>query len=96
MESGRRDARRHIPTPVFEYSQVSWQANHQLNTPPDLVDTIIEGAVIRVRPRAMTVAVINADLIPIMPGQGTGHEIMQRIAARWQAACWQHRYSPCL
>ena len=35
----------------------------------------------RVRPKAMTVAVILAGLFPIMWGSGTGSEIMQRIAA---------------
>ncbi len=47
----------------------------------DLQDAIREGAVLRVRPKAMTVAVIIAGLIPIMIGGGTGSEIMQRIAA---------------
>ena len=47
----------------------------------DLLDAIREGAVLRVRPKAMTVAVIIAGLIPIMIGSGTGSEVMQRIAA---------------
>ncbi len=47
----------------------------------DLKAAIMEGAVLRVRPKAMTVAVIIAGLIPIMIGQGTGSEVMQRIAA---------------
>ena len=47
----------------------------------NLHDAIIEGAVLRVRPKAMTVAVILAGLIPIMLGSGTGSEAMQRIAA---------------
>ena len=42
---------------------------------------IVEGAVLRVRPKAMTVAVIIAGLLPIMWGSGTGSEVMQRIAA---------------
>jgi copper/silver efflux system protein len=44
-------------------------------------DAIIEGAVLRVRPKAMTVAVILAGLLPIMLSSGTGSEIMRRIAA---------------
>ena len=55
--------------------------NQQLNSKQDLIETIIEGAVMRVRPKAMTVAVIIAGLIPIMLGEGTGSEVMQRIAA---------------
>ena len=47
----------------------------------ELLDAIMEGAVARVRPKAMTVAVIVAGLIPIMIGHGTGSEVMQRIAA---------------
>jgi Cu(I)/Ag(I) efflux system membrane protein CusA/SilA len=50
-------------------------------TAPDLLDAIREGAVLRVRPKAMTVAVILAGLFPIMWGTGTGSEVMQRIAA---------------
>ena len=46
-----------------------------------LMEAIREGAVLRVRPKAMTVAVIIAGLIPIMWGSGTGSEVMQRIAA---------------
>ena len=46
-----------------------------------LIDAIEEGAVLRVRPKAMTVAVIMAGLLPIMVSHGTGSEVMQRIAA---------------
>ncbi|MGZ5215785.1 MAG: efflux RND transporter permease subunit [Caldimonas sp.] len=44
-------------------------------------DAIREGAVLRVRPKAMTVAVILAGLVPIVWGSGTGSEVMSRIAA---------------
>lgn len=50
-------------------------------TEEHLLDAIREGAVLRVRPKAMTVAVILAGLFPIMWSSGTGSEIMQRIAA---------------
>jgi Cu(I)/Ag(I) efflux system membrane protein CusA/SilA len=46
-----------------------------------LLAAIDEGAVLRVRPKAMTVAVILAGLAPIMWSDGAGAEIMQRIAA---------------
>ncbi|MBP9737934.1 MAG: efflux RND transporter permease subunit, partial [Rhodoferax sp.] len=46
-----------------------------------VLDAIREGAVLRVRPKAMTVAVILAGLIPIVWGSGTGSEVMSRIAA---------------
>jgi len=47
----------------------------------ELLAAIEEGAVMRLRPRSMTVAVILAGLLPIMWAEGTGSEIMQRIAA---------------
>ncbi|MGB0722159.1 MAG: efflux RND transporter permease subunit [Gammaproteobacteria bacterium] len=53
----------------------------ELRDQRDLKAAIIEGAVMRVRPKAMTVAVIIAGLVPIMIGTGTGSEVMQRIAA---------------
>ncbi|MBX3624156.1 MAG: efflux RND transporter permease subunit [Rhizobacter sp.] len=46
-----------------------------------LLAAIREGAVLRVRPKAMTVAVILAGLLPIVWGSGTGSEVMSRIAA---------------
>ena len=46
-----------------------------------LLSAIREGAVLRVRPKAMTVAVVLAGLIPMMLGHGTGSEVMSRIAA---------------
>jgi Cu(I)/Ag(I) efflux system membrane protein CusA/SilA len=47
----------------------------------ELLDAIRVGAVLRVRPKAMTVAVILAGLVPIVWGSGTGSEVMSRIAA---------------
>lgn len=46
-----------------------------------LIAAVVEGAALRVRPKAMTVAVIVVGLLPIMIGGGSGSEIMQRIAA---------------
>jgi copper/silver efflux system protein len=66
------------------YLRHAWDvrlASGQTPTPELLMEAIAEGAVLRVRPKAMTVAVIIAGLLPIMFGAGTGSEIMQRIAA---------------
>ncbi len=65
------------------YLRHAWDARVAANhtSADDLLDAIREGAVLRVRPKAMTVAVIIAGLIPIMLGSGTGSEVMQRIAA---------------
>ena len=47
----------------------------------DLYDAVMEGAVERVRPKVMTVVAIMAGLLPIMWSNGTGSEVMRRIAA---------------
>jgi Cu(I)/Ag(I) efflux system membrane protein CusA/SilA len=46
-----------------------------------LYEAIVEGAVLRVRPKMMTVTAIMAGLMPIMWSSGTGSEVMKRIAA---------------
>jgi Cu(I)/Ag(I) efflux system membrane protein CusA/SilA len=56
-------------------------ASGHLNDERDLDQAIVEGAALRIRPVAMTVAVIIAGLLPIMWGSGTGSEVMRRIAA---------------
>ncbi|HHH0688021.1 TPA: CusA/CzcA family heavy metal efflux RND transporter [Yersinia enterocolitica] len=50
-------------------------------TAAGLDDALYHGAVLRVRPKAMTVAVIIAGLLPILWGTGAGSEVMSRIAA---------------
>ncbi|WP_298824675.1 efflux RND transporter permease subunit [uncultured Piscinibacter sp.] len=65
------------------YLKQAWQARLDAGRDDDdaLLDAIREGAVLRVRPKAMTVAVIVAGLLPLFWGAGTGSEVMQRIAA---------------
>jgi len=65
------------------YLKNAWQerVGRGTTSEADLLNAIREGAVLRVRPKAMTVAVILAGLLPIMWGTGTGSEVMQRIAA---------------
>jgi Cu(I)/Ag(I) efflux system membrane protein CusA/SilA len=65
------------------YLKQAWVERIRKNqtTEADLLDAIREGAVLRVRPKAMTVAVILAGLLPIMWSSGAGSEVMQRIAA---------------
>ena len=53
----------------------------RLETPQDLREAVIEGAVQRVRPKIMTVTAIMGGLLPIMWTTGTGADVMQRIAA---------------
>ncbi len=66
------------------YLRHAWEARLARGEPATmstLQAAIVEGAVLRVRPKAMTVAVIMAGLLPIMVSSGTGAEVMQRIAA---------------
>ena len=57
------------------------KAEGTMNTRDDLREAIIEGTVMRVRPKLMTVTAITAGLLPIMWGTGTGADVMKRIAA---------------
>jgi Cu(I)/Ag(I) efflux system membrane protein CusA/SilA len=57
------------------------KADSQMNTTSDLHDSIVEGAVDRVRPKIMTVATTLIGLLPVMYGSGAGSQIMKRIAA---------------
>ncbi|MEZ9142775.1 MULTISPECIES: efflux RND transporter permease subunit [unclassified Shewanella] len=57
------------------------QAKGQYKQRSDLSEALIHGAVMRIRPKAMTVATIFFGLLPIMWGSGTGNEVMQKIAA---------------
>jgi Cu(I)/Ag(I) efflux system membrane protein CusA/SilA len=56
-------------------------ARREIDSSARFAQAIVEGAALRVRPIAMTVAVILAGLLPIMWGSGTGSEVMRRIAA---------------
>ncbi len=66
------------------YLRQAWERRLAAGEPADLATlqaAIHEGAVQRVRPKAMTVAVILAGLFPLFVGTGAGSEVMQRIAA---------------
>ena len=64
------------------YLKNAWQARLAAERSDNqaLLDAIREGAVLRVRPKMMTVAVIIAGLLPILWGGGAGSEVMKRIA----------------
>ena len=57
------------------------QRENRLQSLSDLREAIIEGAVLRVRPKLMTASAILLGLLPIMWSQGTGADVMKRIAA---------------
>jgi Cu(I)/Ag(I) efflux system membrane protein CusA/SilA len=66
------------------YLKHAWERQLSANPNAGIAEldvAIREGAVQRVRPKAMTVAVILAGLLPILLGGGAGAEVMQRIAA---------------
>jgi len=50
-------------------------------TEQDIYDATYEGAVLRLRPKLMTVAVALLGLVPIMWSSGTGADVMKPIAA---------------
>ena len=66
---------------AWHYKKLHAVENKLLITHQDLLDSIREGAGLRVRPVIMTVLTVIIGLIPIMYGSGTGSEVMQRIAA---------------
>jgi len=58
-----------------------WGHNGRMLTRGDLRQAIHHGAVKRIRPKIMTIAVIIAGLVPIMWSHGAGADVMKRIAA---------------
>ncbi|MBF0505462.1 MAG: efflux RND transporter permease subunit [Nitrospirae bacterium] len=65
----------------LELAYEKWKKEGKLTGPESLKEAIMYGAVKRIRPKIMTVAVILAGLIPIMFSHGTGSDVMKRIAA---------------
>ncbi len=57
-----------------------WKQKGLLTSASGLRDAIYHGAVKRVRPKAMTAAVIIAGLLPILWSHGAGADVMKRIA----------------
>ena len=57
-----------------------WKKEGKMRNADDLRDAIYHGAVKRVRPKAMTAAVIIAGLLPILWSHGAGADVMKRIA----------------
>ncbi|WP_133152308.1 efflux RND transporter permease subunit, partial [Vibrio lentus] len=66
---------------AWHYKKLDAEQNQQALQSEYLTDAIREGAGLRVRPVMMTVLTVIIGLIPIMYGEGTGSEVMQRIAA---------------
>jgi Cu(I)/Ag(I) efflux system membrane protein CusA/SilA len=63
------------------YLKDALEARGDTPTADEVSQAVREGALLRVRPKAMTVAVIITGLLPILVGSGAGSEVMSRIAA---------------
>jgi Cu(I)/Ag(I) efflux system membrane protein CusA/SilA len=64
----------------LDLAYAQWQQEGRMRSLSDLRDAIYHGAVKRVRPKAMTAAVIIAGLLPILWSHGAGADVMKRIA----------------
>ncbi len=62
------------------YLDLAWKERLP-KTWSDAVEAIIHGAAKRIRPKAMTIATILAGLVPVLFSNGTGADVMKRIAA---------------
>jgi Cu(I)/Ag(I) efflux system membrane protein CusA/SilA len=66
------------------YLSVAWRerrAADRLHDADDLEDAIVEGAARRIRPKLMTVLTMMLGLVPLLWSNGTGADVMKRIAA---------------
>lgn len=65
----------------LEHAVDKWRAEGRLKTREDLFSAIYEGAVLRLRPKTMTVLTIIFSLLPLLIATGVGANIAKRIAA---------------
>jgi len=65
----------------LDLAHEKWKKEGKMQTLADLKESVMYGAVKRIRPKIMTVSVILAGLVPIMFSHGTGADVMKRIAA---------------
>jgi len=69
---------------MLVYLDQAWrerEAQGTHRTRMDIDAAVEQGAVERVRPKMMTVIAITAGLLPILWSQGTGADVLKRIAA---------------
>jgi Cu(I)/Ag(I) efflux system membrane protein CusA/SilA len=57
------------------------KAEGRIRSLDDIVEATLEGAVQRVRPKLMTVATMMIGLVPLLWSQGSGADVMKRVAA---------------
>jgi Cu(I)/Ag(I) efflux system membrane protein CusA/SilA len=66
------------------YLDEAWEryrAEGRLQARADVATAVVEGALERLRPKAMTVITVIVGLMPILWSEGTGADVMKRIAA---------------
>jgi Cu(I)/Ag(I) efflux system membrane protein CusA/SilA len=66
------------------YLSVAWRERRDAGSLHDaagLEDAIVEGAARRIRPKLMTVLTMMLGLVPLLWSEGTGADVMKRIAA---------------
>jgi Cu(I)/Ag(I) efflux system membrane protein CusA/SilA len=66
------------------YLDISWRQRRddgQLNTFHDLTEAVVDGAAKRLRPKLMTGLALLMGLVPIMLSNGSGADLMKRVAA---------------
>ncbi len=66
---------------IYLHEALDKKLEHGVCTEQDIMDAAFEGAVLRLRPKLMTVAVALLGLVPIMWSTGTGADVMKPIAA---------------
>jgi Cu/Ag efflux pump CusA len=84
MDSHQEQVRWHRVKELLLYLDLSYKERiekGQMRNLADLKEAIEYGAVKRLRPKVMTVAVMFMGLVPIMWSQGLGSDVMRRIAA---------------
>jgi Cu(I)/Ag(I) efflux system membrane protein CusA/SilA len=62
-------------------AHAKWLRDGRLRTRADLREAVVEGAARRLRPKLMTVATMIVGLLPVLWSEGTGADVMKRIAA---------------
>ncbi len=65
----------------LENSFDRFAAENRMRSPADLWQAVHDGAVMRIRPKTMTVATTFVGLVPLLWAEGTGADVMRRMAA---------------
>jgi Cu(I)/Ag(I) efflux system membrane protein CusA/SilA len=64
-----------------DHAFLKWKREGRIHTLDDVVAATLEGSVQRVRPKLMTVGTMLIGLVPLLWAQGSGADVMKRLAA---------------